>query len=277
MKLSLPVKLATLASLALSSLATHIKPSIAEDFNELAVEQNQFIAVAVPFNYRRFRLAIIEQVPGKQPCWKESGSYPTTVDLLLLNFDHTNACRKAVDTNGYSLKINGQEDEYTYNLNLIQNNGELQLVADHQDPRQRDLVIGRTNGIQEAPLKITLDPQWQFTKRLYQGNAIQHIYLSNNSNPQVIPNVAILPTTNDPANPGQPTPNPSNAATQPNKPAVTANAPTATIDPAAVEGFLSLLKPLADAVYQTYNRLFTAPAANNPQTSYPPNQEAGTN
>jgi hypothetical protein len=259
MKLSLPVKLATAAFIALSSLGININSSMAEEFDELAVEQDKFIAVAIPFNYRRFRLAIIEQVPGEKTCWRESIGYPTTVDLLLLNFDHTQSCRKAVDTNGYSLKVNDREDEYTYTLNLVQKNNELQLIADHQDPSQPDLVVGKTNGIQEAPLKITLDPKWQFTKRLYEGDAIQHIYLSNNPNPQVIPDVAVLPTTNDPDNPKQPTPNPSNAATQP--PSTT----TATIDPNAVEGLMELLQPLADAVYETYNSLFTAPAANNSQ------------
>ncbi len=274
MKLSLPVKLAALIAFVGGAIAP-FKPVNAVNFDEFAVDQSYFIAVAVPYNYRKFRLAIIEQVPGQQPCWRESGSNPTTVDLLLLNFDHTNSCRKAVDTNGYSLRINGQDDKVAYTLNLVANGGELQLVADHQDPREADLVIGRSNGLQEAPLKINLDPNWQFTKRLYQGKAIQHIYVSNNPNPTYVDNVATLPTTNDPAQANYPTNNPSQQPTPPSQPSspsqptaqpIPATPPTTTNQPGQVaqtdveivQGLVSsILNPLTQAVYQTYGSLFT--------------------
>lgn len=271
MKLSLPVKLATMIAMGVSAIAP-FQTANATEFGEFAVDQSKFVAVAVPFNYKQYKLAIIEQVPGKQSCWRESGRNPTTVDLLLLNFDHTNTCRKAVDTNGYSLRHNGKDDKVEYTLNLRVNNGQLQLVADHQDPRQADLVIGGTNGLLEAPMKIELSPQWQFTKRLYQGSAIQHIYLSDNPNPQVMENVATLPTTNDPAqiNPSQPAvpqqqplPQQQPVATQTQTPAQT---PATT-----VEGLITnILTPLSQAVYNTYNSLF-APTSNPPQ-SQPNNQ-----
>lgn len=264
MKLSLPLKLATMATIGASAIAP-FQAATATDFEEFAVDQSQFVAVAVPFNFKQYKLAIIEQVPGKQACWRESGSRPTTVDLLLLEFDHTNSCRKAVDTNGYSLRYDGKDDKVEYTLNLVSNNGQLQLIADHQDPRQQNLVIGRTNGIIEAPMKIELDPKWQFTKRLYQGGAIQHIYMSNNPNPQVLENVATLPTTNDPANinPSQP------ATTQPqplpqDQPVATQPEPAQT--PATtLEGLITnVLTPLSKAVYETYNSLFATPST--PQT-----------
>ena len=295
MKLSLPVKLAALVTLIASAIAP-FKPVNAINFDEFAVEQSYFIAVAVPYNYRKFRLAIIEQIPGQQPCWRESGSNPTTVDLLLLNFDHTNSCRKAVDSNGYSLRINGKDDKVAYTLNLVENNGELQLVADHQDPREADLVIGRSYGLQESPLKINLDPNWQFTKRLYQGKAIQHIYVSNNPNPQYVDNIATLPTTNDPAqanystgNQSQPTPAaPPTASVPPTQqPVATQPVPTsqpgqiAQTDVEMVQGLVnSLLTPLTQAVYQTYGSLF-APSpstlgANQYQAGASCNGEPGT-
>ncbi len=278
MKLSLSLKFATAAVLSLSAIAP-FQSATATEFDEFAVDQSQFIAVAVPYNYRRYKLAIIEQVPGQQACWRESGYNPATVDLLLLNFDHTNSCRKAVDTNGYSLRVNGKDDKVEYTLNLVDSNGQLQLIADHQDPRKPDLVVGRTNGLVEAPMKIDLDPDWQFTKRLYQGSAIQHIYMSNNPNPQVLENVATLPTTNDPAqiNPTQvATPpaqtNPTQVATpqvQPipqQQPVATQSTPAQT--PAAtVESLMTnILTPLSQAVYNTYNSLFTS-TPSNPQAA----------
>lgn len=267
MKSSLSLKVTTLAALTLSAIAP-FKPAAATTFGEVAVEQNNLIAVAVPYNYRRFKLAIIEQIPGEQACWSESGYNPVTVDLLLLNFDHTNSCLKAVDTNGYSLRVNGKDDKVEYILNLIENNGELQLVADHRDPKKPDLVIGRTNGLKEAPLKINLDPKWQFTKRLYQGNAIQHIYLSDNPNPEVIENVATIPATNDPAN----TPTDPTTPTQTNPPAPVAStpAPQPSAPSDSIIGVVSsILKPLSAALYETYNSLFT-PTPNSGQSQYAP-------
>lgn len=268
MKLSLPRKLATVVTIGISAIAPWQTTS-ATEFDEFAVDQSQFIAVAVPYNYRRYRLAIIEQIPGQQPCWQESGNYPTTVNLLLLNFDHTNSCRKGVDTNGYSLRYNGKDDKVEYTLNLIDNGGQLQLIADHADAGQQDLVIGTTSGLVEAPMKINLNPEWQFTKRLYQGSAIQHIYMSNNPNPQVLSNVSTLATTNDPANTNpsqvtpeqQPLPQEQPVATQTQPLPTTAQPPANT-----VEGLITnILTPLSQAVYDTYNSLFTpATSTGNP-------------
>lgn len=278
MKLSLPLKLVTTATVGLGAIAP-FQAATATEFQEFAVDQSQFVAVAVPFNFRQYKLAIIEQVPGKKSCWQESGSNPTTVDLQLLQFDHTNDCRKAVDTNGYSLRYNGKDDKVEYTLNLVDANGQLQLVADHQDPSQQDLVIGSTRGIVEAPMKIEMNPGWQFTKRLYQGGAIQHIYMSNNPNPQYLSDVATIPTTNDPANVNpsqtaevQPQPVPSEqpapieqpvATTTQSQPAQPAETPATTL-----EGLITnVLKPLSKAVYETYNSLFTTPSTpQNPTT-----------
>lgn len=269
MKLSPLVKLAAMTTVSVSAIAPW-QSAHANQFDEFAVDQSQFIAVAVPYNYRRYKLAIIEQVPGQQACWQESGNYPTTVNLLLLNFDHTNSCRKAVDTNGYSLRYNGKDDKVEYTLNLVDNSGQLQLVANHKDPRKQNLVIGSTNGLTEAPMKINLNPSWQFTKRLYQGSAIQHIYMSNNPNPQFLENVATLPTTNDPANlnPSQPVVTQQQPLPQ-EQPVATQPTPTQT--PMTVEGLITnILTPLSQAVYNTYNSLF-APTPSTPQA--PPSNQ----
>ena len=246
MKLSLSVKLASLATASIGMLAP-LQSVRATEFGEFAVDQSKFVAVAVPFNYKQYKLAIIEQVPGQKSCWQESGSNPTTVDLSLLNFDHTNTCRKAVDTNGYSLRHNGKDDKVEYTLNLRVNNGELQLVADHQDPRQSDLIIGSTNGLREAPMKIQLSPEWQFTKRLYQGSAIQHIYVSDNANPQIMKDVSTLATTNDPGNPASQTTGQNIPQEQP---VATQTQPLPQTPATTVGGLVdNILTPLSQALY----------------------------
>ncbi|VEP16598.1 hypothetical protein H1P_470011 [Hyella patelloides LEGE 07179] len=276
MKLSLPVKIATLLTISLGAFSTTIKPSHSYNFAEQKVDQGNFVAVAVPYNYKQYRLAIIEQIPGQRRCWTESGYSPTTVDLALLNFDHTNSCRKAVDTNGYTLRVNGNDDRVSYLLRLMPNNNNLLLVADHQDPSLPDLVIGRTSGIAAAPVKIDLEPGWQFTKRVYEGSVINHIYLSNNPNPQNIAvNSESQTTSGTPEitdnSVSEPIPqNDSSVAdvppTQPQTVAVAnqlnsqpycdPNPPQPTVTSVAVDTLTSILTPLTSLVFQSYNALF---------------------
>ena len=260
MKFSLTLKLTTLLTATLASIFASNSVS-ATNFSEQPINQSQVVAVAVPFSYQEYRLAIIEQIPGQQQCWREVGSNPVTVDLLLLQFDHSQSCRRAIDSNGYSLRVNGKDENVAYDvLRIVPRNGELQLVATHKDHRQGELVIGRTNGISNQPLKIFLNPGWQFSKRVYQGDAVQHIYLSGNSQvaqsptpinhgntleqqAPTITNQTAVTTTNIPLanNPQQPYPN-----FPPSQPQPTLSA----------NDLMSLLTPFAETFYQTYNSLF---------------------
>jgi hypothetical protein len=167
-------------SIIVSSLVIKTPQAIA--FTEQEVNQQQFIAVAIPYNYKQYRLEIIEQLPGGQPCWRESAITPATVELLLTNFDYTNSCRRISNTNGYTLRVDGQDDRVARIDKIVAHNGELQLVAFHKDPAQSDLVIGRTGGISEnQPLKIFFNPGWRITKRVHNGEALNHVYLSGSS------------------------------------------------------------------------------------------------
>ena len=167
-------------SIVASSFA--IKAPQAMAFTEQEVNQQQFIAVAIPYNYKQYRLEIIEQLPGGQTCWRESAISPGTVELLLDSFDHTNSCRRISNTNGYTLRVDGQDDRVARIDKIVRRNGELQLVAFHKDPSQPDLVIGRTTGVSEnQPLKIVFNPGWRITKRVHQGQTLDHLYISGSS------------------------------------------------------------------------------------------------
>ena len=270
MKLSLAAKIATLLTISLSSITATIKPSHSYNFSEQKVDQGNFVAVAVPYNYKQYRLAIIEQIPGQTNCWSESGYSPTTVDLNLLNFDHTDSCRKAVDTNGYTLRVNGEDDRVSYILRLVPNNNDILLVADHRDPTLSDLVIGRTSGVAAAPLKINLEPGWQFTKRVHDGNVINHVYLSNNPSPGAIASNSDSQTTS--GTPESPEATTSSVATDgtsistEQQTVAVANEsnsepfcdpnPQPTVTTAAVDTITSILTPLTSLVFQSYNSLF---------------------
>ena len=51
----------------------------------------------------------------------------------------------------------------------------------HQPGTKPQLHIGRTHGLSSGSLKIILNPQWHLTRRIYEENATEHIYLSNSS------------------------------------------------------------------------------------------------
>ncbi len=172
--------------LALSAIATTAFSAIpqakAVNFEEQRISQDRFAVVAVPFGYKEHRLEIIEQIPGQQQCWQESGNAPISIDLLLLNYDHTDSCRRIFNTNGYTLRLNGQDERVAHVLKIVENQGELQLVAFHKDPSQPHLVIGKTNGLTDgSAMKLILNPGWQITKRVHEGQVIDHLYLSGDT------------------------------------------------------------------------------------------------
>ena len=209
--------------LALSAIATTsvmaVPQAKAVSFQEKKVSQDDFAVVAVPFGYQEHRLEIIEQISGKKQCWQESGAAPVQLDLLLLDFDHTDSCRRIINTNAYTLRLNGEDERVAHVVKTVPNNGELQLVAFHKDPSQPSIVIGRTNGMTDGAMKIILNPGWEITKRVHQGETIDHLYLSGNSGSNTYsasPNTTVNQTrstasnsTATPESPAQPKTNPS--------------------------------------------------------------------
>lgn len=182
MKLGLtPIRLASLAA-ALFCGTISIAPAkaISYLFGEQQVEQNRFIAIAVPFGEDNYNLAIVEQIPGKKLCWSENGSNPVTVQPLLLKFDFSGHCNRSLDSNGYSLRIGGQDYGLDYLLRIVKRDGELQLIATPRiDRTQPEISIGRSYGMNEGFVKIILDPGWEFSRRTYQNKALGHVYFSN--------------------------------------------------------------------------------------------------
>ncbi|MFW6296508.1 MAG: DUF3747 domain-containing protein [Halothece sp.] len=182
MKLALPLKLATLATVTFSSLIPLGAAKAQTPFGQQEVPQDRFIAIAAPYgeNLSNYDLLILEQVPGKRDCWSTTGSNPTVVEPLLLNFDFSGICNRSTDSNGYSVRIDGEDYGLDYTLRVVRRNGELVLVGTSLFDRSKpELVIGRTNGVTDGFLEIELDPSWRFTKRTYDGRTLGHIYLTN--------------------------------------------------------------------------------------------------
>lgn len=179
MKTSFQRRVATLAAVAISAIAAW-KPATAASFYETEVDPSKFIAVAAPYGQNSHQLLIIEQISSKRECWSESGSNPVKVEPLLLNFDFTGICGRSTDSNGYSIRKDGQDVGTQYILRIVERNGELVLVGTNTRDRQApELVIGRTKGLSNGFLKITLDPDWRLTKRTLDGKVLGHIYLTS--------------------------------------------------------------------------------------------------
>jgi hypothetical protein len=154
------------------------RPSVgAATFEEREIEQDRMIAIARPYGKNKYDLLVIEQIPGKKQCWSESGTKP--IEPLLLKFDFTGHCSRSTDSNGYSIRVDGQDFGLDYLLRIEQRNGELLLVGTSRSkPNAPDVIIGRTYGIRPGFLKIVLSPGWQFSKRTYQGKVLGHVYFS---------------------------------------------------------------------------------------------------
>lgn len=179
MNLKSSLKFTLLFSLLGGCLLT--TPSQATLFEQREVNQEDFIAIARPYGNGKYDLLILQQIPGKRQCWAVNGREPTIVQPLLLDFDFTGSCERATDSNGYSLRIQGKDYGLEYLLRIVQRNGELVLVGTPRNPRQSEVIIGRTKGLGNGLIQIYLIDGWRFTKRSLAGQNLSHIYLTADS------------------------------------------------------------------------------------------------
>lgn len=205
------LKVAFAATTAFFSVSA-LNPATAATFDNQEVNADKFIVISTPvYGNNQHQLLIVEQISNKRPCWSESGSNPVTVDPLLLNFDFTGICGRITDSNGYSIRMAGQDMGLDYLLRIVEQNGDLMLVGSHRVNRQMpDIEIGKTNGTAEGFTKIILNPGWRLTRRTYQGKPLGHVYLTNDSaTPPVAPDLNSTPPSlpTDPL-PASPTPPP---------------------------------------------------------------------
>jgi Protein of unknown function (DUF3747) len=168
---------------ALVAIAAHWgERAAAASFGQTEVNQSKVIAVAVPRANNYYSLLILEQLSPQKNCWRESGSRPTKVEPLLLNFDFTKICGRSTDSNGYSVRMAGQDKGLDYRLSVQKQDNDVVLLGIPRSGGSK-LEIGRTHGFSSGFLKIALNPGWRFTKRSYQGKKLGHLYLTRDTVP----------------------------------------------------------------------------------------------
>ena len=247
------VPLAATVAAAVAGLVTSPAAS-AYTFGQQPIAPNLAIPVATPIRDGAFyNLMILEQVPNRRQCWQEQAQEggPTVVDPLLLNFDFAGSCDRKTDSNGYSVRINGEDLGVHYRLEVIPRQDDLILLARHtRDRSQPTIEIGRTQGRTDGLLRIQLHSGWQLTRRLYNGQATGHIYLTHDDPlPDGVTVVAAsqaspvnAPTLSAPLHPTSP-PNTGSAIggpsipppTQPNLPTVAVRPSPGTTPPATAQ------------------------------------------
>jgi Protein of unknown function (DUF3747) len=167
-----------LAGATVALLPCIFQPSLAVTFGQTEVNQDKLIAIAVPHSSGYYSLIVLEQLSDKKPCWRESGSKPTQVEPLLVNFNFTGICGRSTDSNGYSLRVAGQDLGMTYRLSIQKHNGDLLLLGMPSSEKSKPVEVGRTHGMRSGFLKFDLSPGWQFAKRTYNGKTLGHVYIS---------------------------------------------------------------------------------------------------
>ena len=172
------------------------QPGNAQTFGAKDVPQQDYVAVAAPFGQDNYQLLIIEQRSDQRACWSESGSSPVVIDPLLQNFDFSGICGRATDSNGYSIRIDGQDYGLDYLLRVVERNNELLLVGTPRNNQDEEIIVGRTNGMADGYLKIQLNPSWTFAKRTYEDRTLGHIYLAKTTGAAPV-NVPFADVRND--------------------------------------------------------------------------------
>jgi N-acetylmuramoyl-L-alanine amidase len=170
--------IAAVTTTAVASSVAAINPALAGQFGQKEVDQSKFVAVASPYRGgAAHQLLILEQVADSRPCWSEFGSQPVQVDPLLLTFDFTGICSRSTDSNGYSIRVNGEDLGLRYSLRVVNQGNDMVLVGAPNDRSGQAIVIGHTNGVTDFA-KFNLDQGWRFTKRIFGDRTLGHVYLT---------------------------------------------------------------------------------------------------
>lgn len=177
-------RLTTLAIATTTAALGHLAVSpaaMANQFGQQEISSNRAIAVAAPVNNgSSHQLLILEQVSSSRSCWQEQAGNPTIVDPLLLNFDFSGICGRSTDSNGYSLRLGGEDMNWRYSLRVVRQNNDIVLyAAPASDRTLPTLEIGRVGGTTTDFAKIRLNSGWRLTKRTYNGSTLGHFYLTN--------------------------------------------------------------------------------------------------
>jgi hypothetical protein len=151
-------------------------------FGQQEVDQSRFVAIAQPLGTSSYKLLVLEQISNSRPCWSEFGRYPTQIEPLLVTFNFTGICGRSIDSNGFSIRVAGNDLALQYSLRLSRRFNSVVLQGTPFSAGRGPVMdIATTSGFTSGFLKLQLFPGWRFTKRTYNGRPLPHVYFTNNS------------------------------------------------------------------------------------------------
>ena len=209
--LRLAIAAATAATLTIFGATTRVD---AQSFDSIEVDQEDFVLVAAPGGglLGRPQFMIIEQRTDERQCWSESGSQPTQIEPLLLNFDFSGICGRSTDSNGYSIRAGDGDVGSRFNLEIREENGEFMLIGRPSsfptNPYRNSppINLGRTFGqASNGFTKVFLNPGWRLTRRSLDGRVLGHLYLTNDATLASLVEGGGPVVTDPPTTPDEPT------------------------------------------------------------------------
>jgi Protein of unknown function (DUF3747) len=144
---------------------------------------NGVVLVASPYqNGEQHQLLIVEQLTRARACWSEqkTNTAVTLINPLLSEFDFSGICGRATDSNGFSVRMGGQDLNWRYALQVVEKDEQLLLMARSTNPKKTspDFLIGRVGGVTPDFAKINLEPGWRVSRRVANGKLTGHFYLT---------------------------------------------------------------------------------------------------
>jgi N-acetylmuramoyl-L-alanine amidase len=178
-------------SQAIASTATPIQSTmsqtgtiLAQQFGNIAINEANFLVVSVPGSVAQpHRLYIVEQIQVSPSCWEilNPGGEPTQVNALWNTFDFSGICRLQRDSNGYAIRLNGQ-DLSGARFEVNERDGDLLLQFSPSTISRERITIGRANGISPTGFtQLDLNPGWSLTKRTFEDQVVSShlVYFTN--------------------------------------------------------------------------------------------------
>jgi len=157
---------------------------LAQAFDTIAINEANFLVVSVPGSVAQpHRLFVVEQIQPSRPCWTVANTTGglTQINALWNTFDFSGVCRLQRDSNGYAVRLNGQ-DVAGARFEVNQRDGDLLLQFAPGTISRNRITIGRTNGISPTGFaQIQLNPGWSLTKRTFNGQIVSSnlVYFTN--------------------------------------------------------------------------------------------------
>ncbi|MFK8185908.1 MAG: DUF3747 domain-containing protein [Phormidesmis sp.] len=200
---------------AIAQINTQTAPAIqlaqSSLFGMNETSQAPFIMVAQPTSRlggrQRYGLMIIEQKKADPLCYSTTGSSPTQVNVLLLNFDFSGICGKSTDTNGYLLRTANEDIKYDP---VIENeDGVLVLYGVPRrsaGPDAERFIIGQTDGIAANGFtQIFFKPGWRLARQTFNNANTGRTYIANDLTLAALTNqdVAVEPGGGDQSGGGE--------------------------------------------------------------------------